>query len=325
MKTNKVLVTGASGFIGRAVSLELANQKYFSRLVVRKNNYSLFKLNKFSEFFYIKNIDSKTDWSEALKGVNSIIHCASANNNATAFSSKSQFLNSNIMSEVLTSCNLAQQAASANVRRFIFLSTIKVNGEKTTKSTAFKNSDIPKPENLYSISKFEIEKLLWEISNKTGLEAVIIRPPLVYGEGVRGNFLNLLNLVYRGIPLPFSRIDNYRSLVGVDNLVDLIITCIEHPGAVGKTFLISDDEVISTPHLIMKLAKEMQKKVRLFSFPPILIRLMGKLIRKSPEIERLFDSLIVDSYYTKKLLNWKTPFSLDEGLKKTVKWYLHTR
>jgi nucleoside-diphosphate-sugar epimerase len=325
MQINKVLVTGASGFIGRTLSLKLAQKKYFSRLVVRKNNYSLFKLNKWSEFFYINNIESKTNWSEALKGINSIIHCASANSNALAITSKSQFLNSHMMSEVSSSYNLAQQAALANVRRFIFLSTIKVNGEKTTKSSAFTNSDIPKPENLYSISKFEIEKSLWEISNKTGLEVVIIRPPLVYGEGVRGNFLNLLNLVYRGIPLPFSRIDNYRSLVGVDNLVDLITTCIEHPRAAGKTFLISDDEVISTPHLIIKLAKEMKKKARLFAFPLTLIRLMGKLIRKSPETERLLGSLIVDSYPTKQLLNWKTPFSLDEGLKKTVKWYLHTR
>ena len=321
----KILVTGASGFIGRTLSLKLSQREYFSRLVVRKNNYSLFKLNKQSEFFYINDIDPKINWSKALNGINSIIHCASANSNALAFSSKSQFLNSNMMSEVLSTYNLAQQAAFANVRRFIFLSTIKVNGEKTTKFSAFTNSDIPKPENIYSITKFEIEKSLWAISNKTGLEVVIIRPPLVYGEGVRGNFLNFLNLVYSGIPLPFSRIDNYRSLVGVDNLVDLIITCIEHPRAAGKIFLVSDDEVISTPHLIIKLAKEMKKKARLFALPLTLIRLMGKIIRKSPEIERLLGSLIIDNCPTKQLLNWKIPFSLDEGLKKTVKWYLHTR
>ena len=200
-----------------------------------------------------------------------------------------------------------------------------MNGEQTIDSSCFKYNDISKPEDAYARSKCEAEQALLEISNKTKLEVVIIRPPLVYGEGVKANFLRLLDLVYKGMPLPFFNINNSRSFIGLDNLVDLIIHCIDHPKATGKTFLVSDDEDISTPDLIRKLSKIMGRSARLFSFPISILKLMGYLIGKTPEVNRLIGSLRVNSSRTRKILEWNPPFSLDEGLEKTVRWYLKNR
>jgi nucleoside-diphosphate-sugar epimerase len=175
------------------------------------------------------------------------------------------------------------------------------------------------------MSKWEAEQALLEISKQTGLEVVIIRPPLVYGEGVKGNFLRLLDLVYKQMPLPFARINNLRSFIGLDNLIDLIICCIDHPKAAEKTFLVSDGEDLSTPDLIMKLSKLMDKSPRLFQFPQLIIQLTARLVGKSSEVKRLLESLRIDNSYTREILGWSPVLSLDESLEKTVRWYLKNR
>jgi nucleoside-diphosphate-sugar epimerase len=189
----------------------------------------------------------------------------------------------------------------------------------------FKHNDISEPKNAYSISKYEAEQILLEISKQTGLEVVIIRPPLVYGEGVKGKFLRLLDIVYKQIPLPFAKTNNLRSFVSLDNLIDLIICCIEHPKAAGKTFLVSDGEDLSTTDLIRKLSKFMNKSPRLFSVPHSIIQLIGCLVGKSLEVKRLLGSLRIDNSYAREILGWSPVLSLDEGLKKTVRWYLKNR
>ncbi len=159
------------------------------------------------------------------------------------------------------------------------------------------------------------------IAEETGLEVVILRPPLVYGPGVKANFLRLFKIVERGIPLPFAKIDNQRSFIYLDNMIDAIITCINHPGAAGRTFLVNDREDVSTPELIRRIALALEKPVRLFSTPPFLMRLAGKLLGKSAAIDRLLDSLIIDSTKIRKELGWKPPYTMKHGLKETAKWY----
>jgi nucleoside-diphosphate-sugar epimerase len=181
------------------------------------------------------------------------------------------------------------------------------------------------PAEEYAISKWEAEQELWKIAQLTGLEVVIIRPPLVYGEGVKGNFLRLLDIVYKQMPLPFAKINNLRSFIGLDNLIDLIICCIDHPKAAGKTFLVSDGEDLSTPDLIIKLSKFMDKSPRLFQVPQLIIQLISRLVGKSLEIKRSLGSLRVDNSYTCEILEWSPVLSLDESLEKTVRWYLKNR
>jgi len=218
--------------------------------------------------------------------------------------------------------DLAEQAALTGVKRFIFLSSIKVNGEKTKKNSAFKFDDNPSPQDAYAISKWKAEKSLKEISKKTGLEIVIIRPPLVYGPGVKGNFLNILQLAKLGIPLPLGKIENYRSFLALDNLVDLIICCIAHPRAAGKTFLASDCDDISFKDLLKILSNLMNKNVYLFPFPICLLKLIFFIMGKSSQMERLFNSLQVDTSYTCQQLRWKPEKTMSSELKKTAEWYL---
>ena len=178
------------------------------------------------------------------------------------------------------------------------------------------------PEDAYGISKLEAENILMELSDRTGLEIVIIRAPLVYGEGVKGNFLRLLTLINNNIPLPFANINNIRSLVGLDNLIDLIICCLDHPKAAGNTFLVSDNESISTTELIKKIRRVMGKSPKLFPFPLIIFNLLGRLVGRSNEVNKLLGSLKVDISHTRQVLGWSPIISLDDGLSKTVQWYL---
>jgi nucleoside-diphosphate-sugar epimerase len=314
---SKLLITGATGFLGSMLCKNLSLKNYLINASTRSDSQKTIKGIK---FFNVGDINSKTKWDEALFSVECVIHCAAR---AHMMKDKKQdILKFYRKINVEGTRNLAMQAAMSGVKRFIFISSIKVNGEITIGSSSFKNGDIPKPEDAYGISKWEAEQALWKVSKQTGLEIVIIRPPLVHGYGVKGNFLRLLNLVYRGVPLPFAGIDNCRSFIGLENLIDIIILCIDHSKAAGNTFLISDTECISTSDLISKLQKIMKKPSRLFSIHSNLIKLMGFLTGKSLEVKRLLYSLKIDSSHAQKVLGWIPPITLDEGLEKTVKWYL---
>jgi nucleoside-diphosphate-sugar epimerase len=317
----KILITGATGFVGKALFENLkSKKKYLVHLSTRTNQEKLFEGGK---TFNIGEIDSNTNWKDALSGVDCIVHCA-ARAHMTE-NKQTDSLNAYRTINVDGTRNLAKQAVEINIKRFIFLSSIKVNGEETIASKSFKHNDISQPEDAYGISKCEAEQALLEISKQTGLEVVIIRPPLVYGERVKGNFLRLLDLVYKQIPLPFAKINNLRSFIGLDNLVDLIICCIDHPKAEGKIFLASDGEDLSTLDLIRKLSKFMNKSPRLFQVPQSIIQLIGRLVGKSSEVKRLFGSLRIDNSYAREILGWSPALSLDESLEKTVRWYLKNR
>lgn len=314
---SKVLLTGSTGFIGTELLKQLKLKNYFihtsSRSSLEKN------IDKVKNF-KINQIDKNSNWSEALNNVNCVIHCA-------GIAVENNKLNANDLNyynriNVEGTSNLAYQAAVKGVRRFIFLSSIKVNGERTNVSSNFKNTDVPKPEDIYAISKWRAEQSLHEISKQTGLEIVIIRAPMVYGEGVKGNFLRLLNLIYQGVPLPFGSVNNLRSFISLENLVDLIICCINHPKATGQTFLVSDGEDISTPNLIKKIAMTMKKKAVLIPVPISIIKLIGKIIRKKKKIDSLINSLQIDIFFTKETLQWEPQINLDKGLNKTAEWYL---
>ena len=216
---------------------------------------------------------------------------------------------------------LARMAADAGVKRLVFLSTVKVNGEKTEKHP-FTEEHTPQPQDPYAISKFEAEQALHNISDATGLEMVILRPPLVYGQSVKANFLRLLDMVNKNIPLPLSMVNNKRSMIYIGNLVDAIIRCIEHPDAVNKTFLVSDGQDISTPDLIRMIAGAMGKKARLFPCPAPLLKMIGNVAGKSDEIERLTGSLQIDSAKIRRELSWTPPFTMEQGLRMTADWFM---
>jgi nucleoside-diphosphate-sugar epimerase len=218
--------------------------------------------------------------------------------------------------------NLARQAADAGVKRFIFISSIKVNGEMTLVDQPFKPNDNYIPTDPYGLSKYEAEQGLLTIAKETGMEVVIIRPPLVYGPEVKANFSSMMKWINRGVPLPFGYINNQRSLVALDNLVDFIIHCIDHPKAVNEVFLISDGEDVSTSILLRKVAKAFGKKPKLIPVPVWLMTLAAKLIGKGDVATRLFGSLQVDSSKARELLGWKPVITMDEQLKKTAEAYL---
>jgi nucleoside-diphosphate-sugar epimerase len=213
---------------------------------------------------------------------------------------------------------LAEQAAAAGVRRLVFLSSIKVNGEQTALGAPFLRSDTPAPQDAYGVSKSEAEQALWEVSAKTGLEIVVVRPPLVYGPEVKGNLARLLKLVRLGLPLPLGALQNKRSLIGLDNLVDLLIRCVDHPEAAGQTFLVSDGEDLSTPDLIRHMAGAINRSPRLFPVPVSLLRLAGSALGKRAEIDRLVGSLQIDSSHTRRVLGWTSPVRVQEGIRRMV-------
>jgi nucleoside-diphosphate-sugar epimerase len=216
---------------------------------------------------------------------------------------------------------LARQAAQAGVRRFVYVSSIKVNGERTFE-IPFRESDEPKPEDPYAVSKWEAEQALRRIADETGMEVAILRPPLVYGPGVKGNFLTLLRLVRSGVPLPLASVDNRRSFVSLDNLVDLIITCVQHPAAAGEAFLVADGEDLSTPGLIRRIARSMGTPERLFGFPPVLLQAASRAIGKRAVCERLCGSLQVDASKANRVLGWQPVSSLDEAMNKMTSWFM---
>ena len=310
-----ICVIGANGFVGKFLCKVLESSNKSTRGIVRNLNTSM-NSSKI-EYVSVGDMTSKIDWREHLNGFDCIIHCAGK---AHIMNEKKEF---NAYHSVNTEATkvLAEQAAEAGVKRLIFLSTVKVNGESTSQTHTtekFSHKDISHPKYPYAISKLEAEKVLWEISSRTGLEIVVVRLPLVYGYGVKGNLARLIKLVRLGIPLPLSLVKNQRSMIGIDNLIDLLIRCIDHQEASGKTFLASDGEDLSTPELIKLIASSMEKNANLFPFPISMLKFLGSVLGKREEINRLVGSLRIDNSYTKEILNWTPPISVEEGIRKMI-------
>lgn len=307
MRELKLLVTGATGFIGRRFC-RVASEK---GLVVRP----ALRRPEGMDSVAVGDINALTDWSPALEGVDTVVHLAARLHvmDEAAEDPLAEFRRVNVDGTK----NLAGQAARGGVRRFVFLSSIKVNGEATLPGQAFTPDDIPNPQDPYAVSKYEAEQALRQVEKENGMEVVIIRPPMVYGPGVRGNFACMMRAVQSGLPLPLGLLGNRRSLVGLDNLVDLIIACIHHPDASGETFLVSDGEDLSMVELIRKLARAMDKRLWLLPVPPYLLKLGGAITGNKAKIERLIGSLVVDISHTCETLGWRPPVSFEEEIEKT--------
>ena len=303
----KAAITGATGFVGKALGGYLVSHGHRVRPVVRC------KANLEDEV-NIGDIDGMTDWTAALTGCDAVIHLAARVHvmNDTAQDPLALYRATNTEGTL----NLACQAAKAGVKRFVFISTIKVNGEG--RDVPYRETDPPAPEGAYAVSKWEAEQGLWKIAQETGLEVVILRPPLVYGPGVKANFRRLLDMVARGWPLPLGAIDNRRSLLYLGNFVDAIRLCVEHPAAAGQTFLLDDGGPVSTPQLVMAVARAMGRQARLLSVPVGILEFAGALFGKRAAVARLSGSLYVDSSAIRLRLGWTPPYSMQQGLDATV-------
>lgn len=310
----RLLVTGATGFVGKSLVKKLRTEKFNVTVVLRGNN------KETLDALYVTGIDSTTDWHGKLQGVDFIVHCAARVHvmNDIDNDPLEAFREVNLRGTL----NLAKSAAEAGVKRFIFISSIKVNGESTTGKIPFKNSDVPLPEDPYGISKAEAEKELLALGADTGMEIVIIRPPLVYGPGVKANFAAICKLVMKGIPLPFALIKlNRRSMVYVENLVSLICECITNKKASNKVFLVSDNNDLSLAQLIKGLSQTAGKGGFMLPIPAFLFELVGIITGKTAVIDRLCGSLQVDIDHTCKTLNWKPPYTVEQGFTETVKYF----
>ena len=301
-----VLVTGANGFVGTALAVELERRGY---PVVRATRQGAGAGERATG-----EIGPDTDWSGVLTGVDVIIHTAARVHvmRDTTADPAAAFHRVNAAG----TRRLADQAAQAGVRRLVFLSTIKVNGEATNNQRPFTAADTPAPADDYARSKRAAEQSLHEISTTTGLETTIIRPPLVYGPGAGGNVQRLLRLVERGVPLPLARVNNRRSFIALDNLVDLLIRCVDHPAAAGETFLAADGEDLSTPGLIRLMAAAMGRPARLFPMPVPGLRAAAAVVGRRHVAARLLDSLRIDTTHTRERLDWAPPVSPSDAMRR---------
>lgn len=316
----RILVTGATGFLGRAlVSRFIADGNYNLRAAHRSRRQQ-YAGNV--EEIRIGELSAETEWRDALSAVDVVVHTAARAHimREEASDPLTEFIRINTEG----SLNLAAQAAAAGVRRFIFISSIKVNGESTPAGRPFTAADTPAPRDPYAISKRRAEEGLRKIATTTGMEMVIIRPPLIYGPGVKANFYSLMDWIYHSRPLPFGAVRNKRSLVALDNLIDLIVTCIEHSAAAGETFLVSDGEDLSSPELVRRLGIALDKPARLFPVPGWVLRAAAIVIGKRTTAQRLLDSLQVDIGKTCAMLNWHPPRLVDAALRDTGRYFLES-
>ena len=312
----KLLVTGATGFIGRALINELLHHDLD---LLASTRITIPQLPQQVKHVAIGNLLPSTDWSAVLTKLDIIIHTAARvhvmHNDSQDPLTEFQKINN------LSTLNLAKQAATAGVSRFIFISSIKVNGETTSHNQKFSPNDTFIPSDPYALSKYDAEIGLLDLAKKTNMEVVIIRPPLVYGPLVKGNFSSLIKWIKKNIPLPFGTVHNQRSLVALDNLVDFIILCTTHPNAANEIFLISDDSDISTTELLQKIAQAFNKKGYLLPIPESFLTLLAKLTGNKKIADRIVGSLQIDISKAKHLLHWKPVTTIDEQLKKIAETY----
>lgn len=312
----KVLITGATGFVGTALANRMHREGFRVRGTVRNLSEKEF-LPQGAEVAPIGSIGPDIPWASTLEGVDIVVHLAARTHVTRGLVQEP--LKAYRLINVASTEQLARVAAASGVKRFVFLSSVKVNGEG--KEKPYTELDLPAPEDPYGISKWEAELALNRIAAETGIELVIVRPPLVYGAGVKANFLELVNVVKRGIPLPFAGIENRRSFIYLENLVDAIIACSIRPEASGMTYLVSDGTDVSTPELIRRIAGAFDRSARLFSVSPQLMKLAGKFLSKTSAVERLLGSLTIDISKIQRELGWKAPHTMEYGLQETAEWF----
>lgn len=317
---DRILITGANGFIGSALSHGLLEAKHPVRGVVRASTGVPHWATSESanvDWVVLHDRSTERETNEALQGVQVVVHLAARVH--VMVDDASNPLQEFRQMNVDWTERLARAAASQRVHRFVYLSSIKVNGEQTV--IPFTEQDPPKPQDPYGVSKWEAEQALARVSKQTGMEIVVIRSPLVYGPGVRGNFLQLLNIIRQGIPLPLASIHNQRSLIYLGNLVDALARCVHDPRAAGRTYMVRDGEDLSTPELVRRLAVAMGSRVCLWSCPTSLLYWMGQVTGKREIIDRLVGSLQVNSSKIQTELDWDPPFTVDAGLAETAAWF----
>ncbi|NMG28893.1 UDP-glucose 4-epimerase family protein [Aromatoleum evansii] len=311
--TAHTLVTGGSGFVGSAVLARLRHSQLPALGVVRR-------AVPVGDCVRGPALEGVGDWSQLLQGCAVVVHTAARVH--VMRDSASDPLNAYRAANVEGTVNLARQAAAAGVRRFVFISSIKVNGEETAPGRPFTSDDRPSPLDPYGMSKAEAESGLKALAAATGMEVVIIRPPLVYGPGVKANFLNMMRWLRLGVPLPLGAVEhNRRSFVALDNLVDLIVTCIDHPAAANRTFLVSDDMDLSTSELLRRLAAAIGVSARLFPVPVWALHAGAKMTGRNALFQRLCGNLQVDIATTREALDWCPPIGVDEGLRRAAEGF----
>ena len=314
----KVVVTGAAGFVGGAVCHRLLEAGFDVVGVVRSSD-QVERLKPKVIPAIAGTLGRQKSTSAYLTGAEVVVHLAARVHVMKDVSMDP--LSAFRLANVAATEHLAKQAASSGCRRLVYVSTSKVNGESTAQGMAFTEQDVSNPQDPYAISKSEAELAVRRISQGTGMEIVVLRPPLVYGPGVKGNFLTMLRAIKRGVPLPFLGVVNRRSLISVDNLADAIACCVTHKSATNKTFLVSDGYDVSTPELVAELATCLNVPTRLFSMPESLLRFAGKLTGKDQELDRLIGSLVVDSSKIRCELGWSPPHTFNEGIQRTANWF----
>lgn len=306
----KILVTGAAGFVGAALCAEMQRRGICFVPAVRKAAQP--------DQVSTGDLDSPVNWAPMVASCDTVIHLAGRVHQVRE--SLADPLATYRRVNVAATVELAAAAAAAGVKRLIFVSTVKVNGD-WTRGRPFQSDDVPRPGDAYAQSKWEAEQALAAQGLSTGMEIVIVRPPLVYGPRVQANFLRLMQLVRSGMPLPLGSVHNARSLVALDNLVDFLLLCVTAPTAAGKTFLVSDQHDLSTPDLIRLIAQAMQRPARLLPVPPFLLAAVARLAGRTGAAERLLGSLQVDSSPASRLLGWRPKVSVEEGIRRTVNYY----
>jgi nucleoside-diphosphate-sugar epimerase len=310
----RVLVTGASGFVGNILCPMLAQAGYHVRAAVRGGKAAPAAID---EQVTIGEIDGRTDWMEALRDIELVIHLAAR---AHVLDDPAEAAALYVETNANGTQRLAAEAARHGVRRFIFLSSVKVNGEESS-GHPYRAGDSPDPRDAYARSKWQAEQHLWETVASAAMQAAVVRAPLVYGSGVRANFFRLLRWIDRERPLPLGAVRNRRSLVSAWTLSDLLIRLLDHPAAINHTWMVSDGEDISTPDLVRRIARLMGRRARLLQVPASLLRVAAEMLGKGPEVRRLCGSLTVDIEPTRERLGWSPPMSMDEALARTVSWY----